>query len=317
MTDTSNNVDTIDTNTLDYSKLQDRNNQTFADIKNLQQIELKLYDKLNNTTLTSNEKEILINKINSISQMRINLYTNLKDMYSSYTNNVSASRSTLGEQFIAINIVENELNESKKRLNVIKTKMDDKLRLVEFNTYYGKNYNAHVNIMINIVLVCIPILILSVLRNKGILPINVADILITIIIIIGCFIIGYKIFDLANRDNMNFDEYNWYNTTTLPSNSPDTTTDGASSDPWQVPSVVCVGGACCNDQSTYDETKNICVSNAYTTQQTTQSSQPESTTDNASQSSPSTIEGMIGSILSKYSNDLLSQNTQYTISSFN
>ena len=66
MTDTSNNVDTIDTNTLDYSKLQDRNNQTFADIKNLQQIELKLYDKLNNTTLTSNEKEILINKINSI-----------------------------------------------------------------------------------------------------------------------------------------------------------------------------------------------------------------------------------------------------------
>ena len=64
--------------------------------------------------------------------------------------------------------------------------------------------------------------------------------------------------DLSNRDNMNWDEYNWYfNIASAPSD----TTEGAPINPWKMPSVTCIGSACCYDNSTYDSEKNICIPN--------------------------------------------------------
>ena len=61
----------------DFSSMQDRNQQTLADIANLQQIEQELYSSLEKNattnTLTQEEKDQIISKINEISQMRINL----------------------------------------------------------------------------------------------------------------------------------------------------------------------------------------------------------------------------------------------------
>ena len=100
----------------DFSSMQDRNQQTLADIANLQQIEQELYSSLEKNattnTLTQEEKDQIISKINEISQMRINLYANLKNTYTFFQKNVSSSRTTLAEQMMAIDIVENELNES-------------------------------------------------------------------------------------------------------------------------------------------------------------------------------------------------------------
>ena len=54
----------------------------------------------------------IVNKINEISQMRMNLYSNLQNSYSFYQQNVSSSRNTLEEQSAAVGIVEQELNEA-------------------------------------------------------------------------------------------------------------------------------------------------------------------------------------------------------------
>ena len=133
MTDTTNNY-TSD----DISAMQERNEQTLNDIKTLQQVELELYDTLEknatSNTMTPEQKDQLIKKINEISQMRINLYATLKDIYSFFQNNVSSSRITLAEQKMAIDIVENELNESKRRLQLLEEEKYNKLRLVEINT---------------------------------------------------------------------------------------------------------------------------------------------------------------------------------------
>ena len=253
----------------DISSMQERNEQTLTDIKNLQEIEQELYDSLNERYVSSNgtyhylssdQKTKIISRINEISQMRVNLYSNLKDMYSFFQKNVSSSNTTLAEQMMAIEIVENELAESKRRLQLLEDDKSNKLRLVEINTYYGKKYNAHSGIMKTIVIMCIPILIIGILSSRGILSNNITGGLITIIIIIGIISIGSQIIDLSNRDNMNFDEYDWnFNPDDAPT---DGITTSISNDPWAIPTLTCIGEQCCDKYSTYNADQNICIPNA-------------------------------------------------------
>ena len=287
-------------NSTNFNSLQERNNQTLSDIQQLQTQEMDIYKSLDNATLTSDQKQKLIDQINQVSQMRINLYSNLNDMYTSYTQNATTSNDTLNQQLVAVNIIEKELNEAKLKLNLLEDEKYNKLRLVEINTYYSKKYNAHSQIMKTIVFICIPLLILVVLRSKGILPGNIAGVLIAIIIIIGVFSIGSQLIDLMNRDNMNFDEYNWYFD---PNNAPtDNTGETNPVDPWAKQSALCVGSECCYEGSTYDASSNTCLPNDIYNQN--QATATATTTDTASTTTTTdvTTESManIGNTLGKY-----------------
>lgn len=258
--------------------LQGRNDQIIDNIKSLQATEMKLYDSLESKSLNSDQKQQIIDKINQISQMRINLYANLKDSYSYYQQDVSESRNTMNDQMVSVDVIENELNDSKRRLNLLEAQKNNKIRLVEINTYYGKQYNAHKQIMQIIVLICIPVLILTILSSKGILPPKITSMLTGIIIIIGIYIIGAKIIDLSNRDNLNFDEYNWYfDKEAAPTNSSETTTNtSSSSDPWASSSSTCIGSECCYDNNTYDAAQNKCIPTAkYNANQSTAETETE------------------------------------------
>ena len=249
-------------NSTNFDNLQERNQQVLNNISQLQIQEKDLYQQLEDVSLTSEQKQDIINKINEISQIRLNLYEGLKDMFLYYQENIAAAKTTLGQSVIAVDVLENELNQSKKRINLIEDRKNDKLRLVEINTYFGKRYNAHANLMKTIVIICIPIIILAVLTNNGILPSSIYRLLVVIILVIGSIFIGMQIIDMSNRDDMNWDEYNWYfNKSKAPV---DTTFTGkaSSSDPWTTPTVTCIGSACCYNGSTYDSTKNVCVPNA-------------------------------------------------------
>jgi hypothetical protein len=249
-------------NSTNFDNLQERNQQVLNNISQLQIQEKDLYQQLEDVSLSAEQKQDIINKINEISQIRLNLYEDLKDMFLYYQENIAAAKTTLGQSVIAVDVLENELNQSKKRINLIEDRKNDKLRLVEINTYFGKRYNAHANLMKTIVIICIPIIILAVLTNNGILPSSIYKLLVVIILVIGSIFIGMQIIDMSNRDDMNWDEYNWYfNKSKAPV---DTTFTGkaSSSDPWTTPTVTCIGSACCYNGSTYDSTKNVCVPNA-------------------------------------------------------
>ena len=245
-----------------FDGLQERNQQVLNDISQLQIQEKNLYSSLDDVTLSSEQKQQIINKINEISQMRMNLYSSLKDTFSFYQKNVSASRNTLGQSMDAINILENELNQSKINLNLIEDQKYNKLRSVQINTYYGKRYNAHSKLMKTIVIICIPIIILSILANKGILPPKLYAFLMGIIILFGSIFIGLQLIDISSRDNMNWDEYYWHFNK---DNAPSTSTSSDLDNPWDTNSLsvslTCVGSACCDTTSTYDSTKNICIPN--------------------------------------------------------
>lgn len=271
--------------------LQERNDQLISNIKTLQSTEMNLYNSLENQNLNADQRKQIIDKINQISQMRIDMYANLKDTYSNYQQNVSFSRNIVNDQMLSVDVIENELNDSKRRLNLLEEQKNNKIRLVEINTYYGKKYNAHKEIMQIIVLMCIPILILTVLANKGIIPSKLNIIITGLIIVFGLTVIGYKIIDISNRDNINYDEYDWYfNKDDAPTVN-DSAGEADTSDPWATPTVVCVGSECCNDNNTYDEIQNKCIPTAQ--YNANQKKNEETTTT-------TTEEAFVSGVLGKY-----------------
>jgi disulfide bond formation protein DsbB len=252
--------------------VQENTTQILNDIQSLQTIEQQLFSSLEeNTGLTTQQQQQIIEKINNISKMRINLYETLNGVNSFFQNALANSKGTLTEQTAAIDIVEQELNISKKRLKVLEEEKNNKIRLVEINDYYGQKYAEHSDLMKIIVIMLIPILILAILFNKGLIPVKIYYILIGIIALIGGVFIWKTMFSIMLRDPMNYQEYNWYFD---PSDAPTTTTT-TTTDPWASTTSTstygtCVGDACCSDGLVYDSALNQCITpNGESTSETT------------------------------------------------
>jgi hypothetical protein len=249
-------MSTATQSTEQLQKLSESSKQTIANIISLMEQEGKLFKSLEAMDKTPEEKTRIINEINTLSQLRLNMHKSIRDIYSYYQSNVDAARTTLGQQLFNMGIMENELNEAKRRINDIQAKKQDKLRLVQINTYYNKKYSALSRILAFIVIICVILLIIGFLKNRlEILPSNVASFLVIITVTIGLFILFYSILDISNRDKMNFDEYNWYFDK---SKAPDGITDPNAKDPWGF-YAMCVNSQCCDENSDYNTELNKCV----------------------------------------------------------
>jgi len=244
---------------IDITTIQDSKAQALSDITELQNIEKEYFSKIQQGTsnLTDQEKETIIKKINEISQMRVNLYKNLNQMYTFYNVNVGSTKDTMSEQAAAITIVENELNEAKKRLRFIEDQKYNKLRLVEINEYYGLRYQDHTKIMQILIVICVLLLICSVLHNRGLLPNNLFRALVFIIIFIGGIFLVRQLYHTLKRDNMNYQEYNW---NFDPRSAPTVDTSSSGTDPWGSGlSLTCIGQQCCDTGYIYDPDANKCL----------------------------------------------------------
>ena len=247
------------------NQLQDQSNEIIADIQNLQNIETDLFKTLEtglvNKTLTKDQQTSIVEQINKVSSMRASLFKTLSSTQQYYRGTVSSVGNIIGHQINAIDVVEVQLNESKKRLKIIEEEKNNKLRLVEINTYYGEKYANHTDIMKTVVFFCIPIIILAVLANANILPHSVYVFLFIIVIVIAVVIIWRQILDAYSRDNMMYDEYVWGKE---PPEKPEVNLDASGwVDPWKGTGSICVAQECCDTGYTYvPSPSNKCVSNA-------------------------------------------------------
>jgi hypothetical protein len=264
------------------------NEQILNDIQNLQQLEQQLFNTLEtNTSLSATEKQKLITKANELSRFRINLYKTLGGVNAFFNSALSSSLGTLKEQTIAISIVETELNKAKKRLEMLEEERNNKIRLVEINEYYSDKYEEHAQLMKIIIFTLIPIIILSFLYNKGLLPNTIYRFFIIVISIIGAVYLWRRYASIITRDNMNYQEYNWYFDPNLATSGVATT----SVDPWLSTTSgsgfgTCIGQACCASGQVYDSTSNQCVATTTTTTTT-------ATTTAATQESFETINNIL------------------------
>ena len=238
--------------------IQQNNEQILNDIQTLQGMEQQLFSNLEtNTNLTSQEQTQIIQKMNQLSAMRLNLYKTVGNVNSYFQNALTSSQGTLKEQTAAISIIEAELNKSKQRLEMLQEEKNNKIRLVELNDYYGSKYAEHGSLMKIIIFTLVPIIILAVLNNKGILPQNIYYILLVIVSIIGAVFFWRTMASILMRDAMNYNEYNWFFD---PDAAPQS--DGVGlDDPWLTnrrPGT-CIGQACCSDGQSWDSDLGQCI----------------------------------------------------------
>ena len=234
------------------------NEQILNDIQSLQQMEKQLFTSLEtNTNLTQQQQQQIVEKMNQLSNMRLNLYQTLSGVNNFFENALSSSIGTLKEQSVAIGIVENELNLAKKRLEELEMEKNNKIRLVEINDYYGDKYAEHTQLMKIIIYTLVPVIILALLNNKGFLPNTIYYILLVIVSVIGAYFFWYKFGSIIMRDNMNYQEYNWY----FNPNAAPTSNSGIPNDPWLSMNLpgTCIGQYCCSDGQTYDTSLNQCI----------------------------------------------------------
>ena len=246
-------------------RMNSRHTQSLNNIQQLQNMEKELYASLDTSvsgrSVSKNEQTQIINKINELSSMRMNLYLSMKDMYLFLQTNVSDTRNSLVNDLTNIGVVEGELNNAKEQLKLLEKERYDKLRMVEINTYHSDRYQAHTDVMKMIIFTCIPILIIAILSNKGFIPANISNIAIAIVAATGLIYIGYSMYDISTRDNMNFNEYSY--SQSLGSSSDKDTSGEDYSDVWEKdnkdgPSEPCVGKECCTDGMTFDVSSQTC-----------------------------------------------------------
>ena len=242
--------------------VESNNQQILNDIQSLQSIESDLFNKLEaSPNMSSSDQQSLIEKINNISNMRINLYKTLGDMTVFFQNSLQSSQGTLSSQTQTIGIVEDELKKARMNLQLLQDDKNNKLRLIEINQYYGDKYQEYGMLMRILIIILVPILVLAILNKTGILPDNIYYMLVTIIAIIGGVILVRRAISLAYRDNMNFQEIQFpFNSSAAPG------PDGSGNDPWQSSSTgTCVGDACCSTGLTWDSSLNQCTVSSSTT----------------------------------------------------
>ena len=243
--------------------------EILTNISKLQTMEKELYIELELNKNTGNSASI-INRINQLSQIRISLYKTLNNLYKSLQKNVNTSRTELVELITAVNITEEELNGAKQQLNKLYEIKHSKMRMVEINTYYGKEYKAHSSLMKLIIIVSVVLLILLILRKKSFIPESVANILLGLSIAIGGFLIVRHSLDIYWRDNMNFDEYEWdFDPNTQKPSVYEydreqifgTIDDSTNTDIHGFNGVDCIGDACCSKGMEYDSKNRKCIEN--------------------------------------------------------
>jgi hypothetical protein len=233
------------------------NEEILNNIQSLQQIEQQFFTSLEtNPNLSRQQQEEILDKINRITTMRLSLYNTLSGINNFFQNALQNSVGTLQQQVTAIAIVENELNQSKRRLELLETEKVNKIRLVQINNYYGDKYAEHSQLMKIVIFTLIPVIIITFLHNKSILPDIFYYILMIIVSLIGAVYFWYRFMSIIMRDNMVYDEYDWaFDPSKAPSAS------DSSEDPWGTNANIgiCVGEFCCSEGQVYDETLNLCV----------------------------------------------------------
>jgi len=241
---------------LNTPNAQESNTQILNDIQALQVLEQQMFSNLEgNNQLTQEQQESIIQNINQISTMRINLYQTLSGVNSFYQSALANTQGTLTEQEAAIDIVEQELNRAKEQLKVLQTEKNNKVRLVEINTYYGEKYAEHTQLMKIIIYTLVPVIILAILYSNNILPSFVYYILLFIVAIIGSYFLWFRLMSIWSRDNMNYKEYDW---PFYPGELKTSST--ISGDPWAGADMGgCIDQTCCATGTVYDTDINQCI----------------------------------------------------------
>jgi hypothetical protein len=240
------------------ASMNTRQAQFSANITNLQSIESELFAKLAIESDPTARSE-LVTQINRIAKARGDLYNNMND-FSGQIEAVAGERHrALIQNSVAVNIIKDQIQNAQNTLSGLKEEKSNKMRLVEINNYYGKKYEYQTDIIKIIIITCVPVLIISVLLKKGLMPNLIATGLITVIIAAGVIMVARKIIDLNKRNDFNFDQYDHPFNPNAISLTKTQTTNLADANNLSL-ATSCIGPSCCTAGTTvWDSVTAKCI----------------------------------------------------------
>jgi hypothetical protein len=206
---------TVPTVMTDEADATDADDALVNQISNLQKLETEKYTTLD-ILLKSNpspdniaQQKTIISDITEIATVRSKLFDT---MLNNASNNLKVNEqmnSNLETKKTVVTLKENALSEQRANLQASATTIDDSNRMIGINTYYDKQYAARVKIMKFIVIICFIIIFLIVLLHLGWLPQEFVTVLVVVTLFGGLIYAGSLIYDMYQRNNLNFDEYDF------------------------------------------------------------------------------------------------------------
>ena len=221
---------------------------TITKINELQKTEKQLYASLTKNAeqvalgrtnvFTEEDIQQITNQINSLSAARVNLYNTLSDLYKAQITSESTMKASIDQQTETLQLLETELNRSKKKMTDLKDEKLNHLKMIEITTYYSKKYDAQKSIMQLIAGFGICLFISMYFQLNA---------LTTLIVVVGIIWIGYRLLNMAMRDSENYDEFNFFNTPATDGLDHPIGLSGKSI------GKICIGSVCCNKGTVWDE----------------------------------------------------------------
>jgi hypothetical protein len=224
----------------------EEHNGLLTKLVDMQVMEQKLFNRLTPGT-DAQESSNIVSNIKKIATYRNNLF----DKLLSDATAVIDMSPEMEKNNILFGEIKNELGKMKHSVSFNKTQKFENMKMAEINNYYNERSKAYVSLFKFLFYCSIPLLILSVLINRNILPNVYGNILIGIVLLFTIVWGGTRYYDIISRDNMNFNEYAFdgdFNTRTAPAGF---------SGPAVLPG--CIDEACCNEGTIYDKSKGVCV----------------------------------------------------------
>jgi len=227
---------------------------TINKIEQLQKTEQQLYDALSQNAervslgkkdvYSSQDIQNITNQINSLSAARVNLYNTLAELYKTQVHLGKEVKISLDQQTETLQLLEKQLNKSKKELASLEDEKLNQLKMIEITTYYSKQYDAQKRLMQLIAIFGACLIICSFIQYSP---------LTYLIAIVGGLLIAMRIFNMSMRTNYDYDEITWLFPPSL-SNSGETqiglTGPGIG--------YLCAGPSCCSEGTIWDK-KMGCV----------------------------------------------------------
>jgi hypothetical protein len=192
--------------------LREKHTETVKNIRELQELEKYMFQNLERLTGQDDQSQAekqIVEKINELSNMRIGLFNELKNMYTSSQDDLESERNQLADQIAIVGVVESELNRLKSNIDSIKQEKDNKVRMVQIGNYEAARYNSHISVMQIIVFSSLIVLASSLLLQNGVIPPMVSSGIIILTVAGGIIMILNKVFDMMSRNNMDYSKYDF------------------------------------------------------------------------------------------------------------
>jgi hypothetical protein len=233
---------------------------TINKIDQLQKTEQQLYDALSQNAervslgkkdvFTPEDIQNITTQINSLSAARVNLYNTLAELYKSQVHLSKEVKISLDQQTETLQLLEKQLNKSKKEMASLQDQKLNQLKMIEITTYYSKQYDAQKRLMQIIAIVGVCLLLCTFIK---------INLLTYTIAVAGGILIALRILNMSMRTNYDYDEIKWFS---LPNTSDSSSNSGSDSTAIGItgPSIgtLCAGSSCCSAGTIWDSTSG-CV----------------------------------------------------------